>query len=363
MHQTPEPFGNVATSDHRWFDRNWFGCYSRAGDIGVITGMGAYSNMNAFDGFAAVQHAGLQHNVRAARPLRPDLEQLAVGPVRHEVIEPLRSTRLVLDPGDHEVAFDLIWEATFPAHLEPRHCDRLDGRVFQDYTRFDQMGAVTGWVEIAGQRHPAEDWIGIRDHSWGVRRSTGGFEPFTGSLPPEINGSLFIWLEFATERVNGHLQLAEDGSGTRSMLEGFLTWPEDDAYERVEVVDVHHELDFHEGTRAYRHAVLTITTSDGRDWTIEAEPMLSAWAYRGTGYDGGFADGKGLGVHRGSVVEHDTYEVSHPEKVVCPDGEVVIPLHREQGVRLTLDGEPGYGHLPVMPISRNERYCFPGILD
>lgn len=362
QHQTPEPFGHVYTSDHRWFDRNWFGMYSRDGDIGVIAGMGAYANMNSFDGFGVVQHNGLQHNVRAARPLRPDVGAIAVGPLRHEVVEPLRVIRLVLEPGEHGTAFDLTWEGTFPAHVEPRHADRLDGRTYQDYTRFDQMGAAAGWVEVAGERHRAEDWIGIRDHSWGVRRSTGGFEPFTGSLPPEIDGSLFIWLEFATDEVNGHLQLTENAIGERSMLEGFLTWSVAGGFERVEVVDVQHDIGFHPGTRAYRRAVLSIATDDGRKRVLEAEPLLTAWAYRGTGYDNGFADGKGLGAYRGSVVEFDTYDVSHPEQVVLPDGEVVVPFHREQCVRLTLDGEPGFGHLPVMPISRNERYGFDGMV-
>lgn len=360
LHQTPEPFGHVSSSDHRWFDRTWFGAYSRSGDLGVITGMGAYSNMNTFDGFAAVQRDGRQHNVRAARVLRPDLGAMAVGPIRHEVVEPLQTMRLVLEPGAHPIAYDLTWDATFPAHLEPRHADRLDGRVYQDYSRFDQMGSVSGWVEVDGERHAAEDWVGIRDHSWGVRRSTGGFEPFTGTPPPEINGSLFIWLEFATDDVNGHLQLNEDAKGRRSMLEGFFASRDGDSVTRAEVVDVQHDIEFHPGTRAYRHVTLTITTDDDRKWVVEADPVLTAWAYRGTGYDRGFNDGKGLGAFRGSVVEFDTYDVSHPEQVVLPGGEVIVPLHREQGVRLLLDGAPGFGHLPVMPIGTIERYGFEG---
>jgi hypothetical protein len=354
LHQTPEPFGTVTSSDHRWFDRDWFGCFSKAGDIGLITGIGAYSNMNVLDGFAAVQHAGLQYNVRASRQFRPQVDQVAVGPIRHEIVEPLQSVRLVVEPGEHEVAFDLLWEGTFPAHLEPRHRDRLDGRVYQDYSRFDQMGSVSGWVDVRGARFEASDWVGIRDHSWGVRRSVGGFEPFTGTMPPEIRGSLMIWLEFATADVNGHVQIMEDGSGNRSLLEGFMATRES----RAEVVDVEHDIEFHDGMRAYKRATLQVTTDDGATWAIEAEPVLTAWAYKGTGYDNGFNDGKGLGAFRGSVVEHDCYDVSHPEQVGTPNG-VIVPFHREQHVRLSVNGEVGYGHLPVMPIGRNERYGFP----
>lgn len=361
LHQTPEPFGHVHTSDHRFFDRSWFGCFARDGSIGVITGMGAYANMNVLDGFASVQRGGRQHNVRSSRPLRADLESTQVGPIRHEVVEPLWTHQLALDAGEHATAFDLRWSGTFPAHVEPRHYDRLDGRVYQDYRRFDQMGRVDGWIDVGGERIEIVDGIGIRDHSWGVRRSTGGFEPFTGSMPPEVHGSLFIWVEFATAEVNGHLQLTESATGERSMLEGFVATRSGEGLERVEVVDVRHDIEFHPGSRVYRRVVLDIDTSDGVTHRLEAEPVLTAWAYRGTGYDSGFDDGRGLGAFRGEVLEHDVYDVSHPEDVVLPSSEVIRPMHREQSVRLTFDGVEGFGHLPVMPIGANERYGFEGL--
>lgn len=355
VHQTPEPFGHVVTSDHRFFDRNWFGCYDPHGRIGVITGIGAYPNMNVLDGFAAVQLDGRQHNVRASRPLRPRIEDITVGPIRHEIVRPLQRHRLVLEAGEQGVAFDLTWDGVLPAHLEPPHVDRLDGRAYQDYRRFDQAGTVDGWVQVGDERFDAANWFGARDHSWGIRRQVGGFEPFTGSLPPEINGVLFIWLEFATERYGGHLQLQEDGAGRVISLEGFIV-RRDDPDRSVAIIAVEHDIEFHAGTRAYSRARLLATTGDGQKWEIAAEPLLTAWAYRGTGYDSGFNDGKGLGVHRGEITEHDVYDVSDPEQVVMPDGSIIRPLHREQGVRLTVNGDPGFGHLPVMPIGHLERY-------
>lgn len=353
VHQTPETFGQVFTSDHRFFDRNWFGCYSPDGTVGLITGMGAYPNMNVLDGFAAVQRDGAQHNLRLSRPLRPDITELAVGALRHEVIEPLRSHRLALAPGDHGFAFDLRWTGVAPAHLEPRHLDRLDGRVYQDYRRFDQAGEVSGWLEIGDERIDASGWFGARDHSWGVRRQIGGFEPYTGSLPPEINGVLFIWCEFAGADVTGHVQLQEDADGATLALEGFVL-PASGA--RVPVVALEHDIEFHPGTRSYRRAQLTLVDADGRRWHLDAEPVLAPWAYRGTGYDGGFDDGRGLGAYRGDRVEHDVYVVSHPEDVVLPDGSTIRPTHREQGARLRIDGEPGFAHLPIMAIGRVQRY-------
>ena len=356
LHQTPEPFGRVATSDHRFFDRTWFGCYHPDGGVGVITGIGAYPNMNVLDGFASAQLADKQYNLRLSRPLRPALDEMALGPLRHEVIEPLHSMRLVLEPGPQPVSFELTWTGVLPAHEEPRHVGTLDGRLYEDYTRFDQAGTVNGWVEVGGQRVDARDWFGARDRSWGVRRSVGGFEPYTGSLPPEVGGVLFVWLEFATASLGGHVQFHEDATGHQRGLEGFIGWPEGSGRPAVAVVEAEHQLEFHAGTRAYRRATLCLGTEDGAKWEVAAEPLLTAWAYRGTGYDGGYRDGQGLGAFRGEMLEHDVYDVSDPEAVGLPDGTTIRPLHREQGVRLTVNGEPGFGHFPIMAIGRVERY-------
>lgn len=354
QHQTPEPFGHVVSSDHRFFDRNWFGCFSPDGRAGVITGLGAYANMNTLDGFAAVQLDGKQHNVRASRPLRPRLGDLRVGPIVHDVVEPLWRHRLALDPnGPGAASFDLTWEGVAPAHLEPRHVDRLDGRLFQDYHRFDQVGTVSGWVQVGNERIEADHWFGARDHSWGIRRGVGGFEPFTGSMPPEIHGMLFIWMEFAAEGITGHVQLHEDGAGRRQSLEGFILI---DGRQPVGITDAAHDVRFRSMMRAYEHLHLDVACDDGTAWQIDAEPVLTAWAYKGTGYDSGFDDGKGLGAFRGEIVEHDVYDVSHPEDVVLPDGTTIRPMHREQGARITINGKAGFAHLPVMAIGRIERY-------
>lgn len=335
----------------------WFCAYDPAGAISLITGIGAYANMNVMDGFAAVQHAGRQHNVRVSRTLRPRIEEMSVGPLRVDVLDPLQRLRLQLAPGRQGLSFDLEWSGFLPPAEESHHVGRLDGRAFQDYRRFDQLGRVTGWVTVEDERFDANRWFGVRDHAWGVRRGVGGFEPFTGTVPPEAHGLLFIWLAFATDELGGQLQIQEDGQGNRTLLDGHIRWPEAAARPVQRIVDATHEIEFVPGTRAYQRAVLVATTDSGDEWRIEAEPTTTAWAYVGTGYDNGFNDRKGLGAWRGSeLLEHDTYDVTHPEDVVLPDGSTVRPTHREQPARLTVNGRPGLGHLPIMSVGRVERY-------
>jgi hypothetical protein len=355
-HQAPLTFAEVASTDHRFFDRCWYGVYAPGGDVGFITGMGAYTNMNVLDGFAAMQRAGRQYNLRLSRSLRPDVTHAGLGPLRVEVVRPLEAVRLILEPGGHAeqtTAFDVTWEAVAPPRLEPHHFGRLDGRAFEDYRRFSQPGRVNGTVSVAGEVYEARDWFGARDHSWGVRRGVGGFEPFTGSMPAEAGGVLFIWLAFHAGEVSGLVQLRELASGERLMLDGAV-W---DGARWVTVTGLEHEITFRPGGRAFDRARIVLRGAGGEEWVVEAERSLTAWAYVGTGYDGGYNDGKGLGVWRGaSLAEWDVYDVSDPEDVVLPDGKTIRPRHREQPVRLTVNGVAGHGHLPVMAFGKLPRY-------
>jgi hypothetical protein len=59
---------------------------------------------------------------------------------------------------------------------------------------------------------------------------------------------------------------------------------------------------------------------------------------QGLGYSGGYDDGKGLGVWRGeNHLESDVWDVSHPAKVVLPDGTQKEHWHRIQPVGLSAD--------------------------
>jgi hypothetical protein len=351
-HQTPNSFDQVYTSDHRFFDRDWFSANHPEGDVGLITGMAAYSNMNVMDGFMAVQHQNRQYNVRVSRQLRPASQEMRIGPLVHESIEPLWATRLSLDAGDYSVSCDLRWEGILPAHEEPHHFLRRNGRVVQDYRRYDQCGRVSGWIRIGEERFEADDWWGARDHSWGVRSGVGGWEPGLTSAVKAAGAheDMFVWLEFATGRLSGHVQFLEAAGGHHGELHGFVCRRDDPQLHRDQVVAADIALDLIAGTQAYRRAVLRLTVAGGAAFEIDATPLHTAWAYRGTGYNKGFSDGGGLGAYRGPLlVEHDVYDVSDPERVVLfPHGEAIAAGHREQPVRLVVNGEPGFGHFPIM---------------
>jgi hypothetical protein len=343
LHQASVPFRMAGVSDHRFFDRYWFEVLDPEGSLGLISGLAFYKNMGACDGFVSVQAELQQHNLRVARPLGADLETGA-GPLTVEVIEPFRRVDLHVAPNPSGIEAELMWTSDWPAYAEDHHRTVAADRVSTDSTRYDQVGRWDGSITLNGTHHVVERWWGARDHSWGVRPGVGGFEPAIGA---DRSSLLFCWACFSTASFACQFQLQEDGGGRRLFLDGQLDWPAGDGRPSIRVADVTHDISFVPGTRVYDKLHYRVTLEDGQALEIDVEPLLRSWAYRGTGYNGGFDDGLGLGAWRGERLEHDVYDLSDPE-IVLLDGAPHPPGHREQPARVTVNGAPGLGHMPVM---------------
>jgi hypothetical protein len=336
-HQLPTTFDHVGPSDVRFFDRLWFAASDREGGGALQMTMGVYQNMNVVDGGFVVVHHARQHNLRSSRQLRPDY-RTACGPLHIEIVEPMQRIRLSIAPSAATVHGQLEWVATLAPQEERHHFKRSWGRVLEDYARYDQIGEVSGWLEVEGQRMDLDRWWACRDHSWGVRERVGIPEPYTGatSRPGE---SMFAFLFFSTDTHGGHVQ-----AGRRNG-EDHLT---------VEIVDrtsgetvhgtrVHVDPSFVDDARPRRvqRVRLVVTGESGEEMAFDLDAVGRAVAMTGLGY-GGYDDGLGLGVHRGiEHLEADVWDVSHPAVVGYPDGRTDRPVHRIQPVRVTQRGPGG----------------------
>jgi hypothetical protein len=349
-HQLPTTFDHVGTSDPRFYDRYFFGVHDPGGSMVVHLGIGLYSNMNVMDGYVAVQTpiggggGALQHNVRVSRALRPDIDTVAVGPLRIDVLEPFERARIVCEPGDLPIAVDLDWRSRYAPTEEDHHFTRLRGRVTSDYRRYTQLGVASGTVTVDGQAHTVNDWFSPRDHSWGVRQQVAGPEPVTGPAGwgTESFGFVFFWLPFDCGDIGGHVQVQMLGDGTVRYRNGEL-FRADGSVDPV--VDVRLDADFHDGTRAFSEIRAKVQTSSGESHDITVTPLLRGFSMDGTGYDWGWDDGQGLGVYRGEYYsEADVYDLTHPETVRRPDGDERRPMHRETPARVNVDGAVGTGH-------------------
>lgn len=342
-HQLPTTFDHVWTSDPRWFDRYWFAVYAQDGSVAIQVTMGAYRNMNVLDGGAVMVVDGKQYNLRVSRSLNGSVET-ACGPLRIRVVEALKSFDLVIAPGEHALHGEIRWEGVEPAHEEHPHYTRLQSRTVEDYRRFDQIGVASGWLEVEGRRIAIDRWWACRDHSWGVRRGMGVPEPVTG---PKVTlaekGHVMSFLFFSTETMSGSLLFSGRGDDP-PYITGVVTDRRSQQAQHATRIEL--EVDLHEGTRRFRKAGVTVALKGGRTLRLAVDALGASIAMQGLGYSGGYSDGKGLGVWRGEDhLESDVWDVSHPSRIVYPDGTHKEHWHRIQpvGVSADLDGEASRG--------------------
>ena len=336
-HQLPTTFDHVWTSDPRFFDRYWFAIYSGDGRVAIQITMGAYRNMNVLDAGAVMIVDGKQHNLRVSRSLNGSVETVC-GPLRITPIEALKSFDIMVEPNDGALHGHIQWECVEPAHEEDPHYTRLHGRTVEDYRRFDQIGTASGFLEVDGKRIDIDNWWSCRDHSWGVRRGMGVPEPVTGpKVPLSEKGHVMAFLFFSTSTMSGSLLFSGRGDDV-PYTTGVITERETQISHHV--TDITLEVQLHEGTRRFHHAGVVATLENGQTLNLDVVALGPSIAMQGLGYSGGYNDGRGLGAWRGdNHLESDVWDVSHPAKVILPNGTEKVHWHRIQPVSITADLE------------------------
>jgi hypothetical protein len=280
IHQTPEPIAYAGT-DRNFYDRYFFNGYNPDGSGFFAVAFGVYPHLNIADAHVSVIRGGVEHCVHASKVLHMERMDLTVGPIRIEVLEPLKKLKVTLEPFEGiaaEITFD---GRAFPIE-EPRFIRRNGPRAFMDYTRLTQNGRYTGWIEIDGVReYLASGCVGTRDRSWGVRPvGIGDPQPLAPPVAPT-----FFWqwspLNFPDKSVffhftsdhtgvpwNTHAVVCPDGAGPSEMIETEAA--------RMEVT-------FVEGTKHAASARLNIPLENQPPLSIHFEP-IAKFQMRGIGY-------------------------------------------------------------------------------
>ena len=309
-HQLPTTFDQLDNSDPAWMERLWYTGHPIP-DGGIIfdIGLGYHPNRNVMDAFAGVAIADRQWNFRLSRQLRPDPLTTTVGPLSIVVLEGLRRHRLVLAENASGIRFEIEFHATMNAHEEKAHLRRRDGRITENMARGQQLGRYTGWLEFDGKRVEIDNWLGQRDHSWGVRAEmrTDETSPPLTFYPPFF----YCWATAQFRDRGLHIFFKERAPGDKIYLSGEEVFGVGTrASSKNQLSDVHHACEWHDDAmgQSMKSAKFQLTFADGRQRAISIRTVPTRYFLKGGLYGG--LDGWFHGDDRGKLFSaHDVWDL------------------------------------------------------
>jgi hypothetical protein len=338
IHNAPYPVRVMWTPDAQAYERVWFTCQDKVGELLVVIGLAFYPNLGTAEAFAIVNVRGRHTAVRAHRALPTDRMDMTLGPFSLQLVEPFRQWRLRLGPHvdpDHDhtgldIAYDITWHDTKrPVFRQLGAGLIVGGRAMSPIAGYDGFGRQEGWVESHGERFELarETHLGTRDHHWGTRDGVGGPGRYMGMQHPHSGE----WVEFEDFGVWGDHVLYNIGDARRRS--GTLS-------RRV------HRMRFEPETKLLQGGEVDLVFADGSVKTMFFERLGNQIAFLRCGMyggpNGGTPDGDlwhGMQVAQGDdvVVHGETFDVNDPEVRSRLAGQ------DQHHCRITCDGEVTYG--------------------
>jgi hypothetical protein len=343
-HQIVDTFATLSQTDLAWTEKIWVSIARTDGSLQADFGLGKYQNRGIIDGFGGVSRGKEQWTVRGSRELASAPEHTGVGPVRMEIVEPLKKMRFVLEPNDVQpISFDIVVEAVTPPFFEERNLvrNRRTGRIDVDVIRYHQGGWATGTLTVDGETHEVspDEWFGFRDHSWGVRQAIG--EPLTDlipsqALPAGIRGGM-KWSPSFFRRPDGTYY-----ETAIFVVEG--AWEYSSAYineadgSQSPVRRVQPRITYDTRTRFVKGGELVLTMESGEERVIEVEALGDSGFFLKTGGYGAW-QGHKHGSWKGALHVDGEYIAD------CTSNESLSKLgqFRDTPIRVREGDAAGYG--------------------
>ena len=171
IHQTPQALAHVGTTDSNAYDRYFLEGFIEDGSLIFGGAFGLYPNRDITDAAFSVSFEGTQYALFASARAPTERGDSTVGPIKVEIVDPMRSLRLLVNDRQRAFIAELRFDAMTGAIDEGRQTMTDGPRTSVDLTRYSQLGSWSGYIEVKGRRIDLKDKrvLGVRDHSWGVR--------------------------------------------------------------------------------------------------------------------------------------------------------------------------------------------------
>jgi hypothetical protein len=270
VHQVPELLPNVANHHLHWRESYFFELHDPRGgphgDVVFLT-MAHYPARERMDSLQMGRVGGEKLIGLHDRAYDGDPHTTAVPGALVEVVRPFEELNLWADAETSVIGLDLTFRARTQPYGLRRGTMRAGDDVVWDQCHILQSGTYSGTFTAGGVTREVDDWIGQRDHSWGIRD----------------HGRCPLWLWFQIQFDDGFLGVWhwELANGARVYTDG--CWAGTDARDPVPVVDFHHDMEWlgNDGAPAryggHGDAVSGLAGScgfalaDGRQVTVEAD--------------------------------------------------------------------------------------------
>ncbi|MCE4266304.1 hypothetical protein [Rhodococcus globerulus] len=287
IHQAAFPIAQTVSSDAGRYDRHWMAMHDKDLTTQVGFGLSVHPNRGIVDASISVSRNGRQRSTFASAPLRRD-HDMAAGPLRLEVVEPMRQLRVVLDEYEGMSA-DLTFTAV-TQHIEDSRMRRESGTtLISERVRTVQFGEWSGTMTVDGDTFECNnhDWWGFRDRSWGSR-TTGTVAESKNSA--QQSSIYFAWtlLRFDDECLLVAINETPEGiSEARTVAVLPFLKPGDAAYGEEDLITRSDTFEFDiayvPGTRRAEHVTLHVGPRGQVAREIEITPK-GEFLMQGLGY-------------------------------------------------------------------------------
>jgi hypothetical protein len=357
VHQTPMPLAQPGGGHPDFYDRFWFNGYTE--DAYFAVALGSYPNRGVLDAAFSVVTDGVQRSVFASGRAPLERTHTAVGPIRVEVVEPMRSALVAVDAPEHGLSASLRFDTRTPVCEEERHTHYVGPRRVMDVTRATQLGRWSGRLRAGRREARVNGWYGTKDRSWGVR--TVGDPPPMAPIAGH-NQLFFLWapLQFGAECL--HYMVFEEPSG-RPWGRTAVTLPVIGGDEPVvgaelgirPLVELSHRIRWAPGLRRATGATLRLRRGrEDPEETVELTPLLT-FRMSGAGYGHPvYPHGRW---HGELVVDGEEFDVE------ALDNTEPRNLHVQQVVRARWGSRDGLGILEQLVIGPHAPSGLTGLFD
>jgi hypothetical protein len=183
------------------------------------------------------------------------------GPIRVDILEPLKRWRYSCEPNDSGISFELEYEARNLPYQINQPPVRKNGRLIHHDVYVFQPGYYTGRVTLDDQTFELDRVAGQRDRTWGLRAAGEG----------QLPHGLLAWLDAEFDDVSILAHIRDRGDDVPQVRDGAVYH---DNGPVVPIVEFEHDLRFDYKTRQFEGGTIRLVDETGEEWVVEIEPQF-----------------------------------------------------------------------------------------